>query len=57
MGTSGNQKPRQYKRHASFDAFCQRYSAQIAEKYILYTKNFQEEQDIRLLPIYMTFFI
>ena len=50
-------KSSNYKRHASLDAFCQKYSAQIAEKYILYTKDFQKEQDIRLLPIYMSPFI
>ena len=32
-------------------------TAQIAAKYILYTKDFQKEQDIRLLPIYMSPFI
>lgn len=50
-------KSSNYKRHASLDAFCQKYSAQIAEKYILYNKDFQKEQDVRLLPIYMTPFI
>lgn len=50
-------KSSNYKRHASLDAFCQKYSAQISEKYILYTKDFQKEQDIRLLPIYMSPFI
>lgn len=50
-------KSSNYKRHASLDAFCQKYSAQISEKYILYTKDFHKEQDIRLLPIYMSPFI
>lgn len=51
-------KSSNYKRHTSLNAFCQKYSAQIAEeKYILYTKDFQKEQDIRLLPIYMSLFI
>ncbi len=50
-------KASNYKRHASLDAFCQKYSAQIAEKYVLYTKDFQKEQDIHLLPIYMSPFI
>jgi len=50
-------KTSNYKRHASLDAFCQKYSAQIAEKYVLYTKDFQKEQDIHLLPIYMSPFI
>lgn len=46
-----------YKRHASLDAFCQKYFSQISDKYILYTKDFQKEQDIRLVPMYMTPFI
>lgn len=46
-----------YKRHASLDAFCQKYSSQISNKYLLYTKDFQKEQDIRLVPMYMTPFI
>lgn len=50
-------KSSNYRRHASLDAFCQKYSAQIAEKYILYTKTFQKEHDICLLPIYMLPFI
>ena len=50
-------KSSNYKRHASLDAFCQKYSAQVSEKYILYTKDFQKEQDLRLLPIYMSPFI
>ena len=50
-------KSSSYKRHASLDAFCQKYPSQIAEKYILYTKDFQKEQDICLLPIYMSPFI
>ncbi len=50
-------KSANYKRHASLDAFCQKYSSQISEKYILYTKDFQKEKDICLMPIYMTPFI
>lgn len=50
-------KSSNYKRHASLDAFCQKYSGQIADKYILYTKDFKKEQDIHLLPIYMSTFI
>lgn len=46
-----------YLRHASLDAFCEKYSAQIAEKYVLYTKDFQKDRDLRLLPVYMTPFI
>jgi len=50
-------KSSNFRGHASLDAFCQKYSAHIANKYILYTKDFQKEQDIRLMPIYLTPFL
>ena len=43
-----------YKSHASLDAFCQKYSAQIAKKYLIYTKDLQKDHDVFLLPMYMT---
>ena len=45
------------KRHASIDAFGKKYTAQIAEKYLLGTKEQQKEQDLRILPVYMTSFL
>lgn len=46
-----------YKSHASLDAFCQKYSAQIAKKYLIYTKDMQKERDLLFLPIYMMPFL
>ena len=43
-----------YKSHASLDAFCKKYSAQIAKKYLIYTKDLQKDHDVFLLPMYMT---
>ena len=43
-----------YKRHASFDEFCKRYSARILHKYIIYTKDLRKEKDLLYLPTYMT---
>lgn len=45
------------KRHASIDAFGRKYTAQIADKYLLGTKEQQKEQDLRILPVYMTSFL
>lgn len=45
------------KRHASIDAFGKKYTAQIADKYLLGTKEQQKEQDLRILPVYMTSFL
>lgn len=46
-----------YRTHTSFDIFCKKYSSQILNKYILYTKDLQKEEDLLLLPIYMTMFL
>lgn len=46
-----------YKSHTSLDAFCQKYSAQIAKKYLIYTKDMQKERDLLFLPIYMIPFL
>ncbi|MBO6258195.1 MAG: ATP-binding protein [Succinivibrio sp.] len=50
-------KSSNYLRHSSLDAFAEKYSAQIDNKYVLSTKDFRQEKDIHLLPIYMTPFI
>ncbi|MCF0224565.1 MAG: ATP-binding protein [Fibrobacter sp.] len=46
-----------YKTHASLDAFRQKYSDRIQNKYIVYTKDLRKEQDVLYLPIYMTMFL
>lgn len=46
-----------YKTHASLDAFCQKFSARIGEKFLVYTKDFSRDKDITCLPVYMTMFI
>ena len=43
-----------YNTHASLDAFCEKYSKFILEKYVVYTKDMRKEQDILYLPLYMT---
>ena len=46
-----------YKRHASLDAFGQKYARHIAEKYLIYTKDLQREGAVLCLPVYMTPFL
>ena len=50
-------KSSNYKRHASFDEFCRRFSQRILHKYLIYTKDLRKEQDILYLPTYMTQFL
>ena len=43
-----------YKTHASLDAFCTKYSERIGQPHLLYTKDFQKDGNVLLVPIYMT---
>lgn len=42
-----------YKTHASLDAFSEKFSGRIAEKYLIYTKDLRKDKDILCLPAYM----
>ena len=46
-----------YKTHKSLDAFSEKYSNRISEKYLIYTKDVKREQDITMLPMYMVPFL
>lgn len=46
-----------YKRHASLDAFCDKFSNRLLNRYLLYTKDLRKEEKILYLPIYMTPFL
>ena len=46
-------KSSSYKRHTSLDRFSEKFSAHIAHRYIVYTKDLHKEQDILCLPVYM----
>ena len=50
-------KSSSYKRHASFDEFCRKFSSRISHKYIVYTKDVRREQGLLYLPVYMTPFL
>lgn len=42
-----------YKTHASLDAFSNKFSSRIKDKYLVYTKDLVRQQDILYLPFYM----
>ncbi len=42
-----------YKTHTSLDVFCEKYSNRIKDKYLVYTKDFFQQQDILYIPFYM----
>jgi predicted AAA+ superfamily ATPase len=42
-----------YKTHASLDAFGQKFSSRIKEKYLFYTKDLRKENDLLCVPVYM----
>lgn len=46
-----------YKAHASLDAFCQKYSAEVGERYLVYTKDYRKDGSTTLLPVYMVPFL
>ena len=43
-----------YKSHASLDAFCDKYSAQVGNRYLVYTKDLRKDGETLLVPVYMT---
>lgn len=46
-----------YKSHASLDAFCEKFSERIRNRYIIYTKDLKREQGIDYIPVYMAMFL
>lgn len=46
-----------YKTHASLDAFSEKYSSRILNKYLVYTKDLGKDKDVFSIPIYMTMFL
>lgn len=46
-----------YRTHASLDAFCKKYSSRILSPYLIYTKDLDKEQQVELIPVYMTMFL
>ena len=43
-----------YKTHKSLDAFCQKFSSRISDRYLIYTKDYAKDGATTCLPVYMT---
>ena len=46
-----------YSTHKSLDAFCEKFSDRILDKYLIYTKDLKKDTDILMMPIYMLPFL
>ena len=46
-----------YKTHKSIDAFCEKFSQQVGQRYLVYTKDLRKEGELAMLPVYMCMFI
>ena len=46
-----------YKTHASLNAFSEKYSSRILNKYLVYTKDLGKDKDVFSIPVYMTMFL
>ena len=46
-------KSSSYRQHKSLDAFAEKYRLRISQKYIVYTKDYQQVDDVTCIPIYM----
>lgn len=46
-----------YKAHVSMDEFCKKFSQQIGSKYLVYTKDLRKDEDLWLIPVYLTLFV
>lgn len=50
-------KSSNYRTHKSIDAFCEKYSSRVLNKYLIYTKDFSKDTNIFCLPVYFCQFI
>lgn len=46
-----------YKRHTSLNTFCQKFSNRILQRYIIYTKDLQKDEQTLFLPVYLAQFL
>ena len=46
-----------YKTHTSLDAFCEKFSARVGDRFLVYTKDLCKDGAVTLLPVMMTMFI
>lgn len=50
-------KSSSHKAHASLDAFCEKYSNRVGNRYLIYTKDYQKDGATQLLPAYFAQFL
>ncbi len=50
-------KSSNYKTHKSLDAFSEKFSSRILDKYLIYTKDLCKDKEIFCLPVYLSQFI
>ena len=46
-----------YKTHASIDAFSEKFSDKVGQKYLIYTKDLRKDGDLLCVPVYMAMFL
>lgn len=46
-----------YKRHASLDDFCEKFSSRILNRYLIYAKDMAKKEQILYVPVYLTPFL
>lgn len=46
-----------YKTHRSLDIFCEKFSARVNKRFLIYTKDLRTAEGITYLPVYMTIFL
>ena len=46
-----------YKTHASLDAFCEKFSERIQDRYLIYTKDLGNSEQVQHIPTCFTLFI
>ncbi|MBP5345207.1 MAG: ATP-binding protein [Bacteroidales bacterium] len=46
-----------YNTHASLDAFCEKFSQIVDNRYLIYTKDLKKDMQTMLVPVYMTAFL
>ena len=42
-----------YNTHASLDAFCEKFSHRIRDRYLVYTKDLRQDGETLKIPVYM----
>lgn len=43
-----------YKVHTSLDEFCKKYSSVVDKRYLIYTKDLQKDEEVLMMPVYLT---